>query len=53
MPIFAVGDIITASADSRDILNIKTEFKNLCIVEQVQLDFANQQTILSAVMKKR
>ena len=52
-PIFAVGDGISTSPDSRDILGVKYDNRSICLIEKVQMDFANQQTILTAVKKRK
>ena len=51
-PIFTVGDRISTGPDSRDILGVKYDNRSICRLEKVQMDFANQQTILTAVKKR-
>lgn len=52
-PVFTVGDRISTGPDSRDILGVKYDNRSICQIEKVQMDFANQQTILTAVKKRR
>ncbi len=52
-PVFAVGDRISTSPDSRDILSVKYDNRSICRIEKVQMDFANQQTILTTVKKRK
>lgn len=51
--LFSPGDRIIASADSRDILGVKYDNRSVCRLEKVQMDFTNQQTILSTVKKRK
>ncbi|HBG27493.1 MAG: hypothetical protein A2Y10_02870 [Planctomycetes bacterium GWF2_41_51] len=52
-PFFAPGDRITASPDSRDILSVLYDTRNICYVEKVHNDYANQQTSITAVKKRK
>jgi hypothetical protein len=52
-PVFTVGDGISTSPDSRDILGVKYDNRSISRIEKVQMDFANQQTILTAAKKRR
>jgi hypothetical protein len=52
-PIFTPGDRISTGPDSRDILGVKYDNRSICRLEKVQMDFANQQTILTAVKKRK
>jgi len=52
-PIFSPGDRVITGADSRDILGVKYDNRSICWLEKAEMDFANQQTILTAVKKRR
>jgi hypothetical protein len=52
-PAFSIGDRITTSPDSRDILGVEYDNRSVCSLEKVQIDFTNQQTILTAVKKRK
>jgi hypothetical protein len=51
--IFSPGDRIATSPDSRDILGVGYDGRSFCFVEKVEMDFAEQQTILTAVKKRK
>ncbi|MFA5291646.1 MAG: hypothetical protein WC496_01280 [Phycisphaerae bacterium] len=53
LPGFCIGDRITASPDSRDILGVKYDNRSICSIEKIQMDFVNQQIILTAVKKRK
>jgi hypothetical protein len=53
MPYFSPGDKITTSPDSGDILGVLYDTRNVCCVEKAHVDFVNQQTILTAVKKRK
>ena len=52
-PIFSPGDRVKTGADSRDILGVKYDNRSICRLEKVEMDFANQQTILTAIKKRK
>jgi len=52
-PVFTVGDGIITSPDSRDIVGVKYDNRSISRIEKVQMDFANQQTILTTVKKRK
>ena len=52
-PAFSPGDRVIASADSRDILGVKYDNRSICWLEKIDIDFANQQTILTAAKKRK
>ncbi len=51
--IFSPGDKIITSPDSRDIFGVKYDNRSICWLEKVEMDFTNQQTILTAVKKRK
>jgi hypothetical protein len=51
--VFGPGDRITASPDSRDILGVGYDGRSFCFVEKVEMNFAEQQTTLTAVKKRK
>jgi hypothetical protein len=51
--IFSPGDRIITSPDSRDILGVGYDGRSFCFVEKVEMNFAEQQTILTAVKKRK
>ncbi len=53
LPIWSPGDRVKTSADSRDILGVKYDNRSICWLEKVEMDFANQQTVLTAVKKRK
>ncbi|MCE5340540.1 MAG: hypothetical protein LLF92_05355 [Planctomycetaceae bacterium] len=53
MPYFSPGDRIITSPDSRDILGVLYDTRNVCCVEKAHVDFVNQQTILTAAKKRK
>jgi hypothetical protein len=53
MPFLSPGDRITTSLDSRDILKIKYDNRSYCWLESIDIDFENQQTILTAVKTRK
>lgn len=53
MPAFSCGDRVRTSPDSRDILGVKYDSRSICWLEKIEMDFANQQTILTAVKKRK
>jgi hypothetical protein len=53
MPYFSPGDRIVSSPDSTDLLGVLYDTRNVCYVEKVKVDYANQQTILTAVKKRK
>ena len=53
LPAFSPGDRVIASADSRDILGVKYDNRSICWLEKIDIDFANQQTILTAAKKRK
>jgi hypothetical protein len=52
-PAFSCGDKIITSPDSRDILGVKYDNRSVCWLEKIEMDFVNQQTILTAVKKRK
>jgi hypothetical protein len=52
-PVFRPGDRVKTCADSRDILGVKYDNRSICWLEKVEMDFANQQTIFTAVKKRK
>lgn len=52
-PFYQPGDRITASPDSRDVLDILYDTKNICCIEKVHNDYVNQQTTITAVKKRK
>ncbi|MGA2915821.1 MAG: hypothetical protein ABSE89_07320 [Sedimentisphaerales bacterium] len=52
-PAFNCGDRVITSPDSRDILGVKYDNRSICWLEKIEMDFANQQTILTAVRKRK
>jgi hypothetical protein len=52
-PAFSPGDKIITSPDSRDILGVKYDNRSVCLLEKIEMDFVNQQTILTAVKKRK
>lgn len=52
-PVFSPGDRVKTCADSRDILGVKYDNRSICWLEKVEMDFANQQTIFTAVKKRK
>ncbi|MGB8226281.1 MAG: hypothetical protein WCE45_05380, partial [Sedimentisphaerales bacterium] len=52
-PAFSPGDKIITSPDSRDILGVKYDNRSVCRLEKIEMDFINQQTILTAVKKRK
>ena len=50
---FNVGNSITSSPDSRDILGIKYDPQSICRIERVKMDFIKQQTYLEVVKTRR
>jgi DNA-binding beta-propeller fold protein YncE len=53
LPAFSPGDKVIASADSRDILGVKYDSRSICWLEKIDIDFASQQTILTAAKKRK
>ena len=49
---FDIGDRVTASPASRDILGIKNDNRSLYWIDRVQIDFKNQQTELKIKRKR-
>ena len=47
------GSQITASPDSRDILNIKYDNRSFCWIKSVDMNFENQQTTITAVKARK
>jgi hypothetical protein len=52
-PFFNPGDRVKTCADSRDILGVKYDNRSICWLEKIEMDFTNQQTILTAVKKRK
>lgn len=52
-PVYSPGDKIISSPDSSDILGVLYDTRNICCIENVQMDFVNQQTIITAVKKRK
>jgi len=52
-PALGIGDRITASPDSRDIISVKYDNRSIRSLEKIQMDFVNQQTILTAVKTRK
>jgi hypothetical protein len=44
---------VKTCADSRDILGVKYDNRSICWLEKIEMDFTNQQTILTAVKKRK
>ncbi len=53
MPYFRPGDRIVSSPDSKDVLGVLYDTRNICYVEKAYVDFVNQQTTLTAVKKRK
>ena len=53
LPFISPGSQITASPDSRDILNLKYDNRSFCWVKRVDMDFENQQTTITAVKARK
>jgi hypothetical protein len=47
-----VGDKVTSSPESRDLLGIKSDNRSTCWIKRVQIDFKNQYTNLKIVRKR-
>jgi hypothetical protein len=52
-PYFSPGDRITSSSDSRDALEVKYDTRNICCIEKVHVDYESQQTIITAVKRRK
>lgn len=52
-PYFLPGDRIVCSPDSRDVLGVLYDNRSICILEKAEIDFAKQQTILTAIKKRK
>jgi hypothetical protein len=50
---YQVGDKVTSSPESRDLLGIKSDNRSISYIERVQMDFKNQCTNLEIVRKRR
>ena len=50
---FNIGDRITSSPDSRDILGIKYDPQSICYLEKINMDFIKQQTYLEIIKKRK
>ncbi|HAL45739.1 MAG: hypothetical protein A2Y12_10795 [Planctomycetes bacterium GWF2_42_9] len=53
MPYFSPGDRIVCSPDSRDLLGVLYDTRNVCYIEKAKVDYVNQQTILTAVKRRK
>ena len=49
---YQVGDKVTSSPESRDLLGIKSDNRSVSWIERVQIDFRNQYTNLKIVRKR-
>lgn len=49
---YRVGDRISASPQSRDLLSVRTDNRSTSIIERVQMDFAKQCTNLKIIRKR-
>jgi hypothetical protein len=49
---YQVGDKVTSSPESRDLLGIKSDNRSISWIERVQIDFRNQCTNLKIVRKR-
>jgi hypothetical protein len=49
---YQVGDKVTSSPESRDLLGIKSDNRSVSLIERVQMDFKNQCTNLKIVRKR-
>ncbi len=52
-PFYYPGDRITASPDSRDVLEVLYDTRNICFIEKVHNDYVNQQTTITAVKRRK
>ncbi len=50
---FDVGDIVSASCESRDVLSVRSDNRSICCVERVRMDFERQLTELRVVRRRR
>lgn len=49
---YRVGDIVTSSPESRDLLNIKTDNRSTSWIKQVKMNFRNQCTDLKIIRQR-
>ncbi len=49
---YQVGDKVTSSPESRDLLGIKSDNRSVSLIERVQMDFKNQCTNLKIIRKR-
>jgi len=49
---YEVGDRITTSQDSRDLLSCRSDNRSICLIERVQIDFRKQCTNLKIVRRR-
>jgi hypothetical protein len=49
---YQVGDRVTSSPESRDLLGIKSDNRSLSLIERVQMNFKNQCTNLKIIRKR-
>ncbi len=52
-PYFRPGDRIVSSPDCSDVLDVLYDSRNICTIEKVYADYARQQTIITAVKKRK
>ena len=50
---YEVGDIVTASPESRDLLGCRSNNRSISWIERVQMDFRNQCTNLNIIRKRK
>lgn len=53
MPSLSCGQRLTSSPGSRDILGVQYDNRSICWIEKIEMDFVNQQTILTAIKKRK
>ena len=49
---YDVGDRVTASPDSRDMLSVRSDNRSTSVIERVQMDFVGQCTRLKVIRKR-
>jgi len=50
---YQVGDKVTSSPESRDLLGCRTDNRSICWIERVQMDFEKQCTNLRIIRRRR
>jgi hypothetical protein len=49
---YSIGDIVTSSPESRDLIGCKSDNRSISLIEQVRMDFKKQCTKLRLVRKR-